>query len=262
MITFEKWHGNGNDFMIINSLESNLKIRKSFIKKNSNRNKGIGFDQLIHIDLPSKSKHNFKIEFYNADGSKAKMCINGVRCAASYIWRNSLAPKIPIKLGIGLYTIICSPNKKNYNISSTLVDRPKNLEIKKLVKDIDANIKDNYFLSNIGNNHLCIEKESINCFELEQLYNKLKKKLLKHEINLSIYEKDGNFLRIRTYENGSGETLSCGSASLCVAAKELNTEKKSIVIESLGGKLKFQLDNNAIFIKGTANFIFEGSVDE
>ena len=61
MTEFEKWHGNGNDFVILNSIEHELKIKKSFISKISNRNKGIGFDQLIHIGLPTKDKYNFFI---------------------------------------------------------------------------------------------------------------------------------------------------------------------------------------------------------
>ena len=59
MIEFEKWHGNGNDFVIVNSIEQELKIKKSFIKKISDRNKGIGFDQLVTINTGSK-KYCFK----------------------------------------------------------------------------------------------------------------------------------------------------------------------------------------------------------
>jgi len=54
MIDFEKWHGNGNDFVIINSIEVKTKINKNLITRISDRNKGIGFDQLINICLPTK----------------------------------------------------------------------------------------------------------------------------------------------------------------------------------------------------------------
>ena len=59
MIDFEKWHSNGNDFVIINTVEKNIKLTKSFIKKISDRNKGIGFDQLIAVGLPTKDDHDF-----------------------------------------------------------------------------------------------------------------------------------------------------------------------------------------------------------
>ena len=53
-ITFEKWHGNGNDFVIVNSIDNEIKIKKSFVKKISNRNTGIGFDQLKQSSLSKR----------------------------------------------------------------------------------------------------------------------------------------------------------------------------------------------------------------
>ena len=77
-LNFEKWHGNGNDFIIINSIEDELKITRNKIIKISDRNIGIGFDQLIKIDLPTKPNNDFFIRFFNADGSEAGMCLNAV----------------------------------------------------------------------------------------------------------------------------------------------------------------------------------------
>ena len=76
MLNFEKWHGNGNDFVIINSIEEKVKIKKSLLKKISNRNKGIGFDQFINICLPTKDDKDFFIKFYNSDGTEAGMCLS------------------------------------------------------------------------------------------------------------------------------------------------------------------------------------------
>ena len=58
VVNFEKWHGNGNDFVIINSIDKKIRITKTFIKKTANRNKGIGFDQLIFVTLPTKESHD------------------------------------------------------------------------------------------------------------------------------------------------------------------------------------------------------------
>ena len=69
-LNFEKWHGNGNDFIIVNSIECELKITRKKITKISDRNIGIGFDQLIKIDLPTKPNHDFFIRFFNADDQK------------------------------------------------------------------------------------------------------------------------------------------------------------------------------------------------
>jgi diaminopimelate epimerase len=93
MIKFSKMHGNGNDFVMVNSLEKEFNPNKTLIKKLGDRNLGIGFDQMIHIGAPSKDNRDFTVKFYNADGGQANMCLNGVRCAATYIWDNKFAPK-------------------------------------------------------------------------------------------------------------------------------------------------------------------------
>ena len=93
MISFDKMHGNGNDFIVLNSIDNTHKLSKSKIKKLSDRNFGIGFDQVILIGPPTKDSFDFSIRFFNADGGEASMCLNGIRCAASYVWRNNFAPK-------------------------------------------------------------------------------------------------------------------------------------------------------------------------
>ena len=85
MVNFEKWHGNGNDFVIINSIDKKIRITKTFIKKTANRNKGIGFDQLIFVTLPTKESHDFFIRLFNSDGSEAGMCMNGIRLSLIHI---------------------------------------------------------------------------------------------------------------------------------------------------------------------------------
>ena len=92
MIAFEKMHGNGNDFVVIDALTSNIAFSKALVKRMAHRKLGVGFDQLIAI-RKSNNKADFKIDFYNVDGSMADMCLNGIRCAAEYIWSNKLSKK-------------------------------------------------------------------------------------------------------------------------------------------------------------------------
>ena len=65
MISFDKMHGNGNDFIVMNSIEQEFSLNKRLIKKLSDRNSGIGFDQLILVDLPKKPDSDFFIKFYS-----------------------------------------------------------------------------------------------------------------------------------------------------------------------------------------------------
>ena len=80
------------------------------------------------------------------------------------------------------------------------------------------------------------------------------------DINLSILKKDGNSIDIRTYENGVGETLSCGSAALCVASYFL--KDKLLKIRSIGGELVFKKNKNGILMVGPASFIYRGNISD
>ncbi|OGQ66193.1 MAG: diaminopimelate epimerase, partial [Deltaproteobacteria bacterium RIFCSPLOWO2_12_FULL_42_16] len=90
-INFTKMHGLGNDFILIDCRKKNIPGLSGMIKKYSNRNFGIGFDQAL-ILLPSK-KADFRMDIYNADGGRVEMCGNGIRCFAKYIWDRGLSKK-------------------------------------------------------------------------------------------------------------------------------------------------------------------------
>ena len=257
-LNFEKWHGNGNDFIIINSIENELKITRNKIIKISDRNIGIGFDQLIKIDLPTKPNHDFFIRFFNADGSEAGMCLNGIRCAAKYIWNNSFAPIGTVNFQTKTKNIICEPKAKK--MIQVHIEPPDKIEHKSLYNKLKNKGVNNFFISNIGNTHLCIKMKSIKKINLNEIYKDLEGIIKELDINLSIFKKDGSSIDIRTYENGVGETLSCGSASLCVASYFL--KDKLLKIRSIGGELDFEKNKNGILMAGPASFIYRGNISD
>ena len=260
MIKFEKWHGNGNDFVIINSIEQKIKLKKSFIKDIADRNKGVGFDQLIHVCLPTKDNKDFFVRFYNSDGSEAGMCLNGIRCASRYVWKNAFAPLGNIRIQTKTRNLLCSTASKNK--ASVLVDYPSSINEIDLYKKIKRKVNSEFFLSNIGNNHLCIKMNSIEKVDLILIYQDLEKLIKKFDINLSIFKKTKASVDIRTYENGVGETLSCGSASLSIASHYLNKGFKSMKISSMGGDLIFRDVKGGILMTGPTSFSYEGNVNE
>ena len=102
-------HGNGNDFIIIENLTKVNALSKSQIVKIGDRNKGIGFDQLITINPPKKPNHDFYVNFFNSDGSQADMCMNGVRSVGAFLWDARLAPKKSLLLGTKSKPILIKP---------------------------------------------------------------------------------------------------------------------------------------------------------
>ena len=260
MISFDKMHGNGNDFIILNSIEKDFAPSKVFIKKNSDRKFGIGFDQLILVKLPNKEDSDFFIKFYNADGGEADMCLNGIRCAVSYIWKHRFAPKGPLVLETNKKTVICKPSGKNIQASFQM---PLEVSNDKLHSSIKKHLKDEkFFIVDAGNKHLCIKKRNIKKEDLNLLYSKLEKIIKPHKINLSIFKQSKEHVEIRTYENGVGETLSCGSASASVSSLCLGGKINKITVVSSGGAIKFAKSNHGILMIGPSAHIFSGVIDE
>lgn len=258
MIKFKKMHGNGNDFIVINALTENIKFTKNKIAKLACRRKGIGFDQLILVCPPTKIDTDFLIKFYNSDGSSAKMCLNGIRCAALFVWQEELSPHKTINLQTASRNIECT--KKNSNVEA-LIEKPFEISEKALIKEFSKKLSDQRFsLIDCGNKHLCIKQSSIKSFDLEALYEKLQPAISKHNFNLSIYKKIKGQVHIRTFENGAGETLSCGSASASVASIALQKDQK-IKVSSKGGNLQFASFEDKLKMTGPAANVFSGTID-
>jgi diaminopimelate epimerase len=153
----------------------------------------------------------------------------------------------------------CFPSKQAK--VSVYIKNPVDISNPHLHRVLTNKSKQPFNLLNIGNNHLCIKMQSISKVDLAKIYKELPKSDKDIEINLSIYKKEKNKISIRTYENGVGETLSCGSASLSVASIFINKAKGPIEVSSFGGKLNFRKYNDGILMAGPTSFIFKGNID-
>ena len=256
MIKFKKMHGNGNDFVVIENLTKENSLSKSQVIKMGDRKKGLGFDQLITINPPKKSEHDFYIKFYNSDGSEADMCMNGVRSVGAFLWEAGLAPKKPLLLGTKSKPILVKPtHSKKVKV---VLELPSQEEIPKAeAKFLKKCGLKKYKFINAGNRHLIIERKKISSYDLDELSSKLRKRKFFTDVNISLFTKHSSNLELRTNEAGAGETLSCGSASAATASFSLNNEFPLKII-SAGGELSLRKINDKLEMIGPAEFICEG----
>lgn len=119
---FSKLHGNGNDYVFMEEINTKLPPLADLAVKVSNRNFGIGSDGLI-VASPS-TKADFKMVMYNADGSKGKMCGNGIRALAKYAYDNGLIRKkdMNIETDAGIKKIHLVYDEKDKNLAYASVD--------------------------------------------------------------------------------------------------------------------------------------------
>ena len=257
MLKFKKMHGNGNDFIVIENLTEMHALSKSQLIKMGDRKKGLGFDQLITINPPINSKHDFYVKFYNSDGSEADMCMNGVRSVGAFLWEAQLAPKKSLLLGTKSKPVLIKPTgSKKVKI---ILDYPVQKEVSKAeAQFLDKCGLKRYKFIDAGNKHLIIETKKVFSFDLDGLALKLRKRNFLKDVNISLFSKHSEKLELRTNEAGAGETLSCGSASAATASFNIN-DGLPLRIISAGGQLSLRKINDKLEMTGPAEFICEGT---
>jgi len=255
MIAFEKMHGNGNDFVVIDTLTSNINFSKALVKKMADRKLGVGFDQLIAIYPPKKKEDDFFIKFFNADGSQADMCMNGLRCVAFFIWENRLAPKKVLNLGTKTNSIKAQL-LKNYMIELSF-DLPKKITLPGSVLNfLEKKGFKNFQAINVGNKHLILRKANFDTHDLANTDSVLRKNSFLSDFNISIIKITNNAINVRTSEYGAGETLACGSAAASIGFAYGRDDAKT-TLKFRGGKIITIKAANMRLI-GPAVKLFEG----
>ena len=250
-------HGNGNDFIVLENLTKTNLLSKSQIIKMGDRKKGLGFDQLITINPPKNSEHDFYIKFFNSDGSEADMCMNGVRSVGAFIWEAGLAPKKLLLLSTKSKPVLVEPSK-NKKVK-VVVDFPTQENIPKSeAKFIEKFGIKKYKFINAGNKHLIIKTKRVFSYDLDLLCSSLRKRKFFKDVNISLFSKHAKNLELRTNEAGAGETLSCGSASAATASFNINS-KRYLKIISAGGELSLRKINDKLEMIGPAEFVCEGT---
>lgn len=276
MIKFTKMQGLGNDYVYIDNTNENIENESSLAKFVSNRHFGIGSDGLILI---CKSKiADFKMRMFNADGSEAEMCGNGIRCVGKFVYDKRLTNKTTLKIetlaGIKILTL----NTKDGKVQTVRVDMGEPiLEPEKIPVVSNENPTKNLLIEveekrfrftcvSMGNPHaITIVKDTMN-FDVET-YGKILEvnKAFPEKVNVEFIEiVNKENIKMRVWERGSGETLACGTGACATAvACYLNglTERK-VNVELLGGNLEIEWnqEDNHVYMTGPAVTVFEGTI--
>ena len=282
---FTKMHGCGNDYVYVDCTKEVIPDIAATAVRVSDRHFGIGSDGLILIK--SSEVADFEMDMYNADGSRGKMCGNGIRCVAKYVYDHGLTNKteITVDTQAGIKTLqltVCDGK-----VSKVRVDMgepvliPQEIPVKASVLGLEddrreaivaqpftvANSSYDITCVSMGNPH-CITfiDEDVRSFPLEAVGSLFEKhELFPEGVNtefVNIIDKE--HLRMRVWERGSGETLACGTGACAVAvASYLNgfTGRK-VDVELKGGHLEIVYDaaTNHVFMTGPATEVFSGEI--
>jgi diaminopimelate epimerase len=273
---FTKMHGCGNDYVYVNLFEEKVENPAEVSIKVSDRHFGIGSDGLITIGPSDKA--DFRMHIYNADGSEAEMCGNGIRCVAKYVYDHHLTDKteITVETGAGILTLILFP--KDGKVEQVRVDmgepilEPSQIPVvadgdKVIDEPIEVGGKTwNMTCVSMGNPHAVVFVDDTANFPLEtygplfENHERFPKRTNTEFVQI-ISRTEAN---MRVWERGSAETWACGTGTCaCVMACILNgkTEDK-VLVHLRGGDLTIEYDreSNRVFMTGPATEVFSGEI--
>lgn len=269
MKNFEKWQGCGNDFVIIDSRINGEIDSAEKISSICNRHFGIGADGVIYVLNSNVAEVRMRI--FNADGSEAEMCGNGIRCFTKFLLDGTRKDNLTVETGAGILKMNLRGELVTVDMGEPILDAEKipvagygNNHVVGESIEVDGKIFKMTCVS-MGNPHCIIFVDDLSKINLSEIGPKFERheKFPKH-VNAEFVQVIGeNKLRMRVWERGSGITLACGTGAcaVAVAANLNNLSSKSSEIILDGGKLQIDWrEDNHIFMTGAAEKVFVGSV--
>lgn len=272
---FTKMHGAGNDYVYVNGFAEQIADPASLARAVSDRNFGIGADGLILI-LPS-GQADLRMRMFNADGSEAQMCGNGIRCVAKYAYDHGLVKKteLQIETGAGVLALQLYPGSDG-SIARVRVDMgeprlergslPMAGSVGDRAVDIELEVGEKTYrvtCLSMGNPHCVIYVDRVADFPVAEVGALLEKHVAFPErINVHFVELiNPGEVRQRTWERGAGETLACGTgaAAVCVAGVLTGRSNRQLLAHLPGGDLDLEwAEDNHVTMTGPAVEVFSG----
>ena len=277
LVKFTKMHGCGNDYIYVNCFTEKIEEPSVIAKKVSDRHFGIGSDGLILI-CPSETA-DFKMRMFNADGSEGKMCGNGIRCVAKYVYDNGMTDKevITVETLSGIKTLQLAVSEGR--VQAVTVDMgspvltPSQIPVKcegdrMINQPVSVGGKEYYITCvSMGNPHAVVfTEEEVTELNLEKTGPLFENhEIFPDRVNTEfIHVIDEKTIDMRVWERGSGETLACGTgACASVVACVLNHKTEDeVLVHLLGGDLEVRYDRekNTVLLTGPAEFICTGEI--
>jgi len=272
---FTKLEGIGNDYIFFDCHQVQIDEPQSLARDICPRHFGVGADGIILI-LPS-DEADVKMRIFNADGSEAEMCGNGIRCLAKYVHDHGICPKEELKVetGAGVRTVKLVLNDKGKARAATVDMGTPGLtraEIPMLGNPDERVIGENLSVNgseyeitcvSLGNPHCVIPVPNIDRVPWQEDGSRIEvHEAFPRRTNVHFVEAvSPDEIMVTTWERGSGPTLACGTgaSASCVAMNLLGKTKRKIIAHLPGGDLELNwADNDHVYMTGPAEEVFSG----
>lgn len=265
-LEFYKLCGTGNDFVVVDNREGKIKNKKKLAEKVCHRQNGVGADGLILIEESKLEEADLRMRIFNADGSEAEMCGNGMRCCG---WTATHLLGYPAKISFETLAGIVKSDAKKKIVKVQLSDPTDFRDYAPI--EVEDGIFYFYFI-NTGVPHCIIFEDNLDEFDVKRLGREVRyhDHFAPNGTNVNFVEVvDEHTVKVRTYERGvEDETLACGTGSSASAIISALVEKCSSpvkVITRSGDELTISFDMSKyditnVFLEGSVSYTFKGTL--
>jgi len=278
LLPFVKMHGCGNDYIYVDARERAIERPDALAVRLSDRHFGVGSDGLILI-LPSE-RADYRMRMFNADGSEAEMCGNGIRCFAKYLHDRGLVQgeEARIETGAGVLRVQIFPQdgkarKVRVNMGAPRLEREQipvaGLPGRAVDEELHIQVPNEgdvalrFTAVSMGNPHAVLYVDRVEDYPVA-VYGPLieRHRAFPKRVNAEFVQVLGRGeVRMRVWERGSGETLACGTGASAVAVASVLNGKtdRTVLVHVLGGDLEIEwADDGSVYLTGPAEEVFEG----
>lgn len=273
LLKFTKMHGLGNDFVVVDAVSRKVFFNKQQIERLSDRNWGIGFDQLLVVEPPTQPDMDFRYRIYNSDGSEVEHCGNGARCFAKFVLDRELTNKrvinVETKRGV-IQLRVLDDGLVTVDMGMPSFD-PKELPFTAEPSDALYGITagdDDFLMTpvSVGNPHAVIKVDQLTDDQVSTVGALIEcHERFPRKVNVGFMQViNPDEINLRVYERGVGETQACGTGACAavVAGIKQGWLSPKVTAHLRGGDLQieWQGEGQPILMTGPAEKVFEGQI--
>ena len=260
---FTKMHGAGNDFVVLDYTNRPFDLSSEKLKALADRHRGVGADQILVVEKPSKPGVDFRYRIFNADGGEVEQCGNGARCFVKFVRGRGLTDKREIRVETLGGTIV--PKLEADGEVSVNMGPPRIETLSEKVQ-VGKDLVDVAILS-MGNPHAVQVVPDVETAPVRTQGPQLEHHpRFPNRVNAGYLQVlDRNRAALRVWERGAGETLSCGTGA-CAAvvagiSRKLLDSPVRVQTRGVALTISWAGGDNAVWMKGPAETVYDGTID-
>lgn len=270
---FSKMHGIGNDFVVLDGINQQVRLDAAQIRRIADRHFGVGCDQLLLVEAYAGDDADFRYRIFNADGGEVEQCGNGARCFARFVYDQGLTHKttIPVMTAAGRIVLeIRSDGQVTVNMGVPELEPtriPFISEQRQTLYNLEvAGELCTFAAVSMGNPHAVLQVADVDTAQVETLGPQLERHpAFPRRVNVGFMQVVGrDRIRLRVFERGSGETLACGTGACAavVAGRLQGLLDAQVSVALPGGQLQVQWqgEGQPVWMTGPAETVFRGTL--